>query len=759
MGASCSVSSEAIHVPPAVSACCSVQQLPTPKVAVAAAPAATIRPRLQAVAEYGERYEEVGERRLADASPAPTPSSARAKAKAKANSKPIRFFYVRSKTTGLRYVVRKLPKADAPRGAPVDVVSRHLAALCVLEHPHLCKVVECFDNHKEYLIVSEAAFGPPLLEFLKRDADDGDNSTPGKLHHVKEREGSELVRQIISALAHAHSRGIVHGRLEPTTLLLAAANGGGRGAGDRRGPAQIKIRDVGLSFVLRKAMARDIVTVNWSFAGRDVDTITVEEVEAAEAAALKVTCCPPETIETTAWAEDALKLRTFLRTAGDMDAAADVIDAPVGIAPENICKVDIWAVGVIAFRLLSGRNPFAHRHHKHHHHHHHTTHAHDMRSKEELLTALCTEPPAFHGGHHWHGDHAVSDDARDCVEVMLRMNPGLRPSAMELLKHPWLRVDRDQVAPHSLCNLFKNACVNLQEGQFRKAMARLIIQLLPSSHEHMEEASSAFRQLDRDRDGLLSFEEFKAGFDRFPELKRRMFEDKYWDEAMIFESADRDGSGALNLVEFCAATIPLDVARDEKMLWQVFRVFDRDEVGETSVQDVVDGVRLLDGSLLAPEQIKELCDNMTSELTLLGFTPDNEARDEYRKNAGLEEDEDAEASAGIAGRLSQVGAGLSQVAWRLFPRYRQLDYGEFVYLCGSSMRDRRFPYFLVRYARKEVARLLDTHANVDIYTARRGSSGRNTHWPPKEGASAQTPRSVHLRTGGVYAKKRKTHRT
>eukprot|EP00927_Polykrikos_kofoidii_P055739 TRINITY_DN49953_c0_g1_i1.p1 TRINITY_DN49953_c0_g1~~TRINITY_DN49953_c0_g1_i1.p1 ORF type:complete len:699 (-),score=137.72 TRINITY_DN49953_c0_g1_i1:74-2170(-) len=680
--------------------CCHLEQLPRPKITVAAAPLAGVPPRLQSGARFESNYEKVGDTRPRIDGFVVEDTIARV-------------FDVRDRQTGLLYVCRKVDKFEAPCGQKTDMVTRHLTAACSIEHPYACKMVECFDRGQEYIIISELAYGPPLADFLMKN--NGDTSEPNYAHIA------ELVRQVATVLFTCHSRYIVHGRLEPSALLLAGPDGGGRRIRERRkedsevgekiGVAQVKVRDIGLGFVLRPPLAR-------LAAGLEEKPLE------------SWVCVAPETAETSpAWREDAVELfrKTMQPETNSVPAKEDVTVLACGVVPPETFPVDIWALGAITHWLLTGVPLFADI---------------DGKSVKEVISTVCTvELDASV----WKN---VPADARDAMASMLRLNPGLRPTAADLLRHEWLKLSRHGVVGKTLHSLFRNAFYNLQEGQFKKAIARIMIELLPQVHPHVEEATEAFLSLDRNLDGLVSVDDFEAGIAKFPRLKQ-FFRDSFWDEKNLFEAADRNGSGFLNLAEFMAATLPPKISRDEKWLWMAFRAFDRDEDGVVTIQEVIESVMLLDGSLMAKEQLQELCKTLEAELNWLKITPSAERVAELAPTEEQDED-DEDAFMPISMRVAEA---FKFIRRNIIPPYRSLDFGEFVYLCGASPKEKQFPTYIQRALRKEGSRWAEVIADVDLYAGRREAKDAVLPWPPKAGVGAQTPRSAHRRHGGVAAKK------
>lgn len=450
------------------------------------------------------------------------------RAKIKEGTKAIE---VMQKGTNQTYVLRKLPLKDIPMMTP-QAIAEHCSALESLEHPHLCKFVEGFQDKNEVFLIYEKADCTTLLEHVREEG------------HLKEIDVADYVRQVTMVLALAHSHKIYHGRLSPSKIILSFPT-----ADDEEGePVQIKICDMGQAYVLR--------------------------------------CAPDQCPATAKGYHGERFFMSHELLVGDLSLKEEG-----SFYPNDVGKTDMWALGTIAYNLLTGSLPFQH-----------------CKDRDELAKALQSEFIEF--------NHLalekLSPEARDCMDMLLKVNPKLRPNAHQLLKHPFISIAKTSFPKKRMVQLLNNLKINAQNCEFTRFVVRVIAEQLPTDGQQAVTVEKCFRCLDTDGDGVLSTHEIVRGLEKYLGLKQEEQEE-------LFSLIDRDGSGTLNVSEFISATMDQRRAKSLPVLWQAFNAFDRDQGGTITFDEMDSLVMELEGALSSKDQLRELCEQIRRELSMVSF--------------------------------------------------------------------------------------------------------------------------------------------
>ena len=77
-----------------------------------------------------------------------------------------------------------------------------------LDHPHILKIIECYDQGKRLEMVMELCEGGELFDYLQR------------YEYCPERIASLIVQQILSGVTYCHGKNIVHRDLRLENIML-----------------------------------------------------------------------------------------------------------------------------------------------------------------------------------------------------------------------------------------------------------------------------------------------------------------------------------------------------------------------------------------------------------------------------------------------------------------------------------------------------------------------------------------------------------
>ena len=127
---------------------------------------------------------------------------------------------------GRQVVLRRILPGLLPPAAARSAWYASLTALTRLQHPHLVTLYDYFENERGLFLVTEYAEGEPLDQYV---------AAHGALTPARSRS---VMTQLLSALAYAHGRGVVHGNLRPANVRFTT-------------DGQVRLFDCGLAPLLR----------------------------------------------------------------------------------------------------------------------------------------------------------------------------------------------------------------------------------------------------------------------------------------------------------------------------------------------------------------------------------------------------------------------------------------------------------------------------------------------------------------------------
>jgi calcium-dependent protein kinase len=231
--------------------------------------------------------------------------------------------------------------------------------------------------------------------------------------------------------------------------------------------------------------------------------------------------------------------------------------APQVLAGKYNHLCDLWSAGVIMFVLLSGFPPFF------------------GQTDQEVLAKVKQGHLSF-SGKEWKG---ISDDAKDLVRMLVKMDPKDRLNAEQALNHSWIQNCAPQASNVSLPTSF---VPKLRRFRCRSKFAKAALHVIASqlNEGQIKSLRDTFLSLDSNGDGLLTLSELKEG------LSQAGITELPQDLKQIMEGIDADGSGVIDYTEFLAATIEKRLYIQEDVCWTAFRVFDMNGDGKITPNEL-----------------------------------------------------------------------------------------------------------------------------------------------------------------------------
>ncbi|CAD8065224.1 unnamed protein product [Paramecium sonneborni] len=115
---------------------------------------------------------------------------------------------VTHKTTGLIRPMKQIKKSELIK-EDEQKLFQEMHILKNLDHPHIVKLYELYQDQNNYYMITEYLSGGELFERIK------------KMQIFTEKRASELIRQILLAINYCHDQKIVHRDLKPENILFS----------------------------------------------------------------------------------------------------------------------------------------------------------------------------------------------------------------------------------------------------------------------------------------------------------------------------------------------------------------------------------------------------------------------------------------------------------------------------------------------------------------------------------------------------------
>ena len=223
--------------------------------------------------------------------------------------------------------------------------------------------------------------------------------------------------------------------------------------------------------------------------------------------------------------------------------------APEILENEYNEKCDLWSAGVILYILLSETLPFKGTEK-------------EIIEKIRIKTKVDFDLDEFKN---------FSSDALDVLKSLLNYNYHERPSAIEILKHPWFKMKiNNEINLIDKSEIIKTLG-NLRNFHFKSKFHQAVITFLTHNVEKNEEVNKLrqiYKILDNDFDGKISISDLKKGLeDNFKNID-------FLEAQNIIKNISSNDECFIEYEDFLNATLDKNFLFKEKKLKQAFDLFD-----------------------------------------------------------------------------------------------------------------------------------------------------------------------------------------
>ena len=234
------------------------------------------------------------------------------------------------------------------------------------------------------------------------------------------------------------------------------------------------------------------------------------------------------------------------------------LGSPLYMAPELTTssaydsKVDVWAVGVILYVMVSGMYPFA------------------GRTKEDIYLAVQTREPNYPRIQN------AGEELTNVIKACLTKEVADRPTVAQLLTQPWFETMKsNNLTNETQIDIGSNLAEFSKMTNFQSGICSIIANLQTKGNE-LSACREMFLRFDANNDGFIDQEELAQVYGEISNL----FQMEVSDVATLFSACDSNGDGKIDYQEFIAAAVDKTVLVSQDNLQAAFNLIDADGNGE-----------------------------------------------------------------------------------------------------------------------------------------------------------------------------------
>ncbi|CAG9316029.1 unnamed protein product [Blepharisma stoltei] len=243
------------------------------------------------------------------------------------------------------------------------------------------------------------------------------------------------------------------------------------------------------------------------------------------------------------------------------DAMTTMVGTPYYLAPEVLKskygkECDVWSFGVLMYLLLSGKQPFK------------------GLDINDLFRKIMIADYNFDDSV-WQN---ISESAKDLIAKMFVLNPELRITISQALKHEWLNSFSADMSARINLEVFNSIkSFKTPSKLWREAMKVLVRNL---SEDQLGDLHAAFDEIDISKTGFVTPQDIVQA------MKRNGYDVAADEFDLIIRGMSYLGKGKLNYTQFLIAAMDRRRFLDEESLWAIFQHFDIENKGRITVKNL-----------------------------------------------------------------------------------------------------------------------------------------------------------------------------
>ena len=233
------------------------------------------------------------------------------------------------------------------------------------------------------------------------------------------------------------------------------------------------------------------------------------------------------------------------------------VGTPYYMSPELIKgistpKCDVWSVGVILYKMITGKYPF---------------NSNSINEKEALLNNIKNNKYNTK----YLDESECSDEAKDLISKILEKDYNKRLSSEECIQHPWFKKFYTQKESLLLNNKMLNSLIDFARKPLLQKEIYFFIAKV-STEKEIKQFMDFFDIFDSENTGILTIPEIKNAF---KQIGINLNES---DLKLIWNGLDFHKDNEVSYTEFLAAMVSTKPYNDLKSnLWTVFNYFKEDK--------------------------------------------------------------------------------------------------------------------------------------------------------------------------------------